>query len=177
MSMKRKLPTLQSLLAFEAVGRNGSLRKAAGELSVTHSAVSYQLRSLEDQTHIPLLRKKGRQIELTPQGRRLLSALTDSLDQIHGVLGELANPLTEHTIRIATTPAIASSPILEYLSEFVEQYQVVEFVWVPISLIDDSVDLVVSWREVHVPGEKEVTQIHTTYFRSAVRACSTSVHP
>jgi len=162
--MKRKLPTLQSLLAFEAVGRNGSLRRAAGELSVTHSAVSYQLRHLEEQIDVPLLGRKGRQIALTPQGRRLLNTLTDSLDQIHGVIGELKEPMSERTIKIATTPAIASAPILEYAREFIEQYQVVEFIWAPITQIDDTVDLVISWRDVHVPGEKEVTHIQTTYF-------------
>ncbi len=162
--MKRKLPTLQSLLTFEAVGRNGSLWKAAGELSVTHSAVSYQLRSLEDQMNVGLLEKKGRHVQLTHQGRQLLSTLTESLDRIHGTIGELKNDFTGRAIKIATTPAIASSPILEYASEFIEQFQLVEFIWVPIARIDESVDLVISWQDVHVPGEKEVTQIHTTYF-------------
>jgi LysR family glycine cleavage system transcriptional activator len=162
--MKRKLPTLQSLLTFEAVGRNGNLRRAASELSVTHSAVSYQLRHLEEQLEVPLLGRKGRQISLTPQGQRLLTTLTESLDQIHGMIGELKEPMSERSIKIATTPAIASSPILEYAREFMEQFRLVEFTWVPITQIDDTVDLVISWRDVHVPGEKEVTQIQTTYF-------------
>jgi LysR family glycine cleavage system transcriptional activator len=162
--MKRRLPTLQSLLTFEAVGRNGNLRRAASELSVTHSAVSYQLRHLEEQLDIPLLGRRGRQITLTPQGRRLLATLTESLDQIHGMIGELKEPTAERSIKIATTPAIASAPILEYAREFIEQFQLVEFTWVPITQIDDSVDLVISWRDVHVPGEKEVTHIQTAYF-------------
>lgn len=162
--MKRKLPTLQSLLTFEAVGRNGNLLRAAGELSVTHSAVSYQLRHLEEQLDIPLLERKGRQIALTPQGRRLLVTLTESLDRIHGMIGELKEPMAERSIKIATTPAIANAPILEYAGEFIEQFRLVEFTWVPITQLDDSVDLVISWRDVHLPGEKEVTQIQTTYF-------------
>lgn len=162
--MKRKLPTLQSLITFESVGRNGNLYRAATELSVTHSAVSYQLRYLEEQLDIPLLGRKGRQIVLTPQGRRLLTTLTETLDGIHGLIGELKEPLSERSIKIATTPAIASSPILEYAREFIELFRLVEFTWVPVSQIDETVDLVISWRDVHVPGEKEVTQIHTTYF-------------
>ena len=162
--MKRKVPTLQSLITFESVGRNGNLHRAASELSVTHSAVSYQLRHLEEQLDIPLLGRKGRQIVLTPQGRRLLATLTDSLDEIHGLIGELKEPLSERSIKIATTPAIASSPILEYAREFIEQFSLAEFTWVPITQIDETVDLVISWRDVHVPGEKEVTHIHTTYF-------------
>ncbi|GIK95875.1 MAG: transcriptional regulator [Alphaproteobacteria bacterium] len=162
--MKRKLPTLQSLITFEAVGRNGNLYRAASELSVTHSAVSYQLRHLEEQLEIPLLGRKGRQISITPQGQRLLATLTESLDRIHGVIGELQEPISERSIKIATTPAIASSPIMEYAREFIEQFRLVEFTWVPITQIDETVDLVISWRDVHMPGEKEVTHIQTTYF-------------
>ena len=46
--MKRNLPSLNALRAFEAAARLGSFSKAADELSVTHAAISHQIRGLEE---------------------------------------------------------------------------------------------------------------------------------
>ena len=162
--MRRHLPSLNSLVAFEAVGRNGNLQRAARELLVTHSAVSHQLRCLGEQVETALFEKNGRKLELTPRGRRLLETVTTSLDQIESVLSEINRDIGDRSLKIATTPAIASAPILEYVAEFIEQNQLADFSWVPIDQIDETVDLIISWRPVHVPGEKEVTHIHTNYF-------------
>ena len=71
---RRFLPSISSLLALEAVDRLGSATAAAEELALTHSAVSRQLKALQDQIGVTLLRREGKGLALTPAaecGQRL----------------------------------------------------------------------------------------------------------
>ena len=63
--MSYRLPPLNALRAFEAAARHLSFKKAADELSVTPTAVSHQIRGLEDYLGIPLFRRLTRALELT----------------------------------------------------------------------------------------------------------------
>ncbi|UYG04646.1 LysR family transcriptional regulator [Halomonas sp. LR3S48] len=69
--MLNSMPSLSALRAFEATARLGSVTAAAHELSVTHGAVSRQLRSLEEHFGVALFEKAGRGLELTSHGERL----------------------------------------------------------------------------------------------------------
>lgn len=80
--MPRELPSLNALRAFEAAARFESATRAAGELHVTHGAVSRQIRALEDTLGIALFSREGRGIKLTPAGRRLRDATSTALDQL-----------------------------------------------------------------------------------------------
>ena len=80
--MKRQLPPLHALRAFEAAGRLLSFSKAAQELSVTQGAVSRQIKVLEGFLKVPLFRRLTRQVELTEFGRAYLSIASSALDQI-----------------------------------------------------------------------------------------------
>ncbi|MBD3897312.1 LysR family transcriptional regulator [Halomonas sp. ML-15] len=68
--MLHSMPSLSALRAFEAAARLGSVTAAAEELSVTHGAVSRQLRSLEEHFGVALFAKAGRGLELTSHGQR-----------------------------------------------------------------------------------------------------------
>lgn len=76
------LPYLQYLPAFEAAARLGSVRQAAGELNLSPSAVSLQLKKLGEATGIALFRKSGRNVVLTQAGRDFSQAVAISLGQI-----------------------------------------------------------------------------------------------
>ena len=78
-------PPLAALRAFEAVARLGSLSRAAAELHVTKSAVSHQLRALETDLGVPLLRRGGtvRRAETTEAGADLLASVQQALSLIH----------------------------------------------------------------------------------------------
>lgn len=65
----RKLPPLNALKGFEAATRRQSVREAADELCLTHSAVSYQIQLLEEEFGVPLFAREGRSIVPTPEGR------------------------------------------------------------------------------------------------------------
>ena len=80
--MERELPPLNALRAFEAVARLGSVNAAAGELHVTHGAVSRQLKALENALGQPLVAKQGRGIALTPLGQRLRDSTLATFGQL-----------------------------------------------------------------------------------------------
>lgn len=78
--MSRDLPPLNALRAFEAVARLDSVSRAAGELHVTHGAVSRQLRLLEEALGTALFVRQGRGLALTPAGRQLQEATEAAFD-------------------------------------------------------------------------------------------------
>src|ERR1700748_2188545 len=80
---RRSLPPLNAVRAFEAAARLGSFKEAAAELSVTHGAVSQQVRLLEDWLGAPaLFRRSVRRVVLTPAGAVLLAEFGPALDRI-----------------------------------------------------------------------------------------------
>lgn len=80
---RRSLPPLNAVRAFEAVARLGSMKEAAVELSVTHGAVSQQIRLLEEWLGAPaLFRRSTRRVILTPAGAALLAEFGPALDRI-----------------------------------------------------------------------------------------------
>ncbi|KQY52098.1 LysR family transcriptional regulator [Lysobacter sp. Root494] len=87
--MSRDLPPLNALRAFEAVARLDSVSRAAGELHVTHGAVSRQLRVLEDALGTALFVRQGRGLALTPAGRQLQEATEAAFDPLRTRWAEL----------------------------------------------------------------------------------------
>lgn len=78
----RRLPPLNMLRAFEAAGRLLSVTHAARELSVTQSAVSHQIKALEEWLGVALVARNGRHLALTPPGAALLPGITGALDMV-----------------------------------------------------------------------------------------------
>ncbi|MFS8122606.1 transcriptional regulator GcvA [Rhizobium sp. BR 250] len=80
--MTDRLPPLQNLRAFEAVGRRLSMTRAAEELHVTHGAISRQIRALEDHLGTPLFRRLTRRLEFTEEGSAFFAAVTRLLSDL-----------------------------------------------------------------------------------------------
>ncbi|MFC0267173.1 LysR family transcriptional regulator [Kushneria aurantia] len=93
MSTPRSLPPLNALRAFEATARLGSVTAAAEELSVTHGAVSRQIRALEAHFATTLFDRAGRGLVLTRHGRRLHAGVGDAFtalsESCHGLAAEI----------------------------------------------------------------------------------------
>ncbi|WP_026380511.1 LysR substrate-binding domain-containing protein [Afifella pfennigii] len=80
--MRRRLPSLNALRAFEAAGRHGRMIHAAEELHVTHSAISRQVQQLEQSLGVALFEGPKNALRLTEAGRTLLPHLTAAFDQL-----------------------------------------------------------------------------------------------
>jgi LysR family glycine cleavage system transcriptional activator len=79
---RRNLPPLRALTAFEAAARLGSFRKAADELGITRSAISHQIKLLEDILGVDLFSRDGKRAELTGPGQVYYPAVREAFDQI-----------------------------------------------------------------------------------------------
>ena len=76
------LPPLAQLEAFEAAARTLSFTKAADELSLTQSAISRQIKALEEHLELALFRRLHRALRLTEEGQTLYHAVSDVLAQL-----------------------------------------------------------------------------------------------
>lgn len=81
-SARRFLPSIASLTCFEAVARLGSATSAAAELALTQSAVSRQLKTLEDQLSVSLLERRGRRLVLTARGAAYVIEVREILQHL-----------------------------------------------------------------------------------------------
>lgn len=97
----RKLPPLQSLLAFEAAARWLNFTRAAEELGTTQSAVSQQIRLLEVDIPALLFRRLPRGVALTAEGEALAEAVRRGLGEIQAAI-EALRPGRQRRIRLAT---------------------------------------------------------------------------
>ena len=80
--MSQSLPSLNALRAFDETARTLSVSRAAEQLSVTHGAVSRQIRQLEEQLGVRLFRREGRGLVLTPEGEQLCATTSQVFDQL-----------------------------------------------------------------------------------------------
>lgn len=112
------LPPLDQLEAFEASARHLSFTKAADELSLTQSAVSRQIAALEDHYALPLFRRLHRALRLTDEGQRLYHAVSDVLEQLHDVSGELKRDRGVKAVVVTTTPGFAGLWLIPRLPGF-----------------------------------------------------------
>lgn len=81
-SEARRLPSLNALRVFEAAARHLSFKAAAEELSVSQSAVSHQIKALEESLGIALFLRHPREVELTLRGQLYYPIMRDALDSI-----------------------------------------------------------------------------------------------
>lgn len=113
--MKRRMPTLNALRAFEVAGSTGSFTRAAALLSVTQSAVSRQVRQLEDQLGEVLLERHHHHLQLTAAGRSLLQALQRSFDGIELAVRGIQEQQHLSRLRVNVPPTFARRWLLPRL--------------------------------------------------------------
>ncbi len=115
---KYRLPPLDLLRSFEAVARHRSFTLAAEELCLTQSAVSRQIKALEDALGLSLFRRLHRAIDLTPEGQRLFESVTRGLDDVSACLTALgANPKAPQ-ITVSASVAFAWYWLMPRLERF-----------------------------------------------------------
>ncbi|PXF31471.1 glycine cleavage system regulatory protein [Pokkaliibacter plantistimulans] len=116
------LPPLPALRSFEAVARLGSVTLAATELFVTHSAISQQLRLLEDLLGVPLFIREGRGLRLTEDGRMYALQVRQALREISNATQLVRARPREGELVIATLPSFCSQWLLPRFPRFQQRY-------------------------------------------------------
>ena len=115
--MRTYIP-LNALRAFEAAARHLSFTRAAAELCVTPTAVSHQIRSLEEFLETPLFRRKGGKLALTAATSNALQELSDGFDKLESALLVLNRRGGRRKITVAASPSVASLWLMPRLQRF-----------------------------------------------------------
>ncbi|MFM0550578.1 transcriptional regulator GcvA [Paraburkholderia sediminicola] len=103
--MKRILPPLNALRAFEAAGRLGSFKEAAAELHVTHGAVSQHVRALEEWLGASLFERHNRRVALTPAAKAYLAEIGPLFEQLSQATARYGFPETVSRTLSVNAPA------------------------------------------------------------------------
>jgi len=112
------LPHLAFFQGFEAAARTLSFTKAAEELFITQSAVSRQIKALEDNLGLKLFERRPRSLTLTEDGQALYRIATDVLDRLQSATDQLRAETRARQLSITTTTGFASLWLIPRLSRF-----------------------------------------------------------
>ena len=117
----RKLPPLRALHAFEAAARHHSFAAAANELGVTPTAISHQIRQLEEACGVKLFQRRPRPLLLTSAGARLYPALRNGFDALATAMALLAEADAQTPLRVTSPNAFASKWLVPRLPKWREE--------------------------------------------------------
>jgi len=115
---------LNTLPAFRAVARRGQVRAAAEDLHLTHSAVSQQIRVLEQQLGVALFERRQQRVHLNAAGQALLQAVEPALDQLaQGMAAaRAAAGLAAQMLRLSVVPSFAQRWLLPRMRRWRAQH-------------------------------------------------------
>lgn len=117
--MRKGIPNLSALQAFEATARLGTFSRAAEELSLTHSAVYRQVASLEARLGVQLFTRVRRRIALTDHGAEYAGRIRHHLDQIEkDTFGLVSRTGMGRSLHIAVVPTLATTWLIPRLADF-----------------------------------------------------------
>jgi DNA-binding transcriptional LysR family regulator len=146
---RRRIPSLTSLVVFEAAARRLNFSKAADELGVTQAAVSRQIQGLEQELGFALFRRLHRRVELTERGQALSSGLSQSFNLIARTIADVQSQSKEDELVIGATIAFTQLWLLPRISEFRQSHPDTKIRLVsqdtPIDLEHDMVDVVIRY--------------------------------
>jgi len=154
--MGYRLPSLNALRAFEAAARLLSFQKAAEELFVTPSALSYQIKQLEEQLQMPLFVRLSRAVALTEAGRRLYPGIHEGFERMQGAVRTLGHTGQDKVLVVSSGPAFAAKWLAPRVYKFVDQHPDVELrIAAGLKLTDfnvDEVDVALRFGGGNYPG-------------------------
>lgn len=116
--MRKKLPSLTALRSFEAAARRSSFKDAAIELCVSHSAISHQVKLLEEQLGVELFTRKARSVELTRAGAIYFPVVRDAFDSINEATEQIIAPHAAGVVTIQVYSTFAIRWLIPRLPQF-----------------------------------------------------------
>jgi LysR family glycine cleavage system transcriptional activator len=151
------LPSVSALLAFESAGRHNSVTGAASELNLTQSAVSRQIRQLEDLLGVSLFRRSHQRVVLTKAGRLYLEEVAAILEHLDAATRRATTRSdTSMNLGLPVHHALATRWLLPRLPDFLSKNPGVTFNlsnhWSPLDLAAESLDCAIHCGASHWPG-------------------------
>ena len=116
--MRKSLPSLDLLRGFDAAARHLSFTRAAVELHVTQSAISRQIKALEDHLGLKLFRRLNRALLLTEEGQGLARAVASALSDIERAVTRLSALADDRPVTVTTTVSFAALWLVPRLARF-----------------------------------------------------------
>ncbi len=116
----RAIPPLPALLAFQRAAAQLSFRRAARDLALSPSAVSHQIRGLEERFGVRLFARGGRAVKLTPDGERYFEAVSGALAMLEDASRDLLREARggQGELRISSMPFFTSAVLIPALPSF-----------------------------------------------------------
>ncbi|MCP1536156.1 transcriptional regulator GcvA [Methylorubrum extorquens] len=172
MTMRRSLPPLATLRAFEAAGRRLSFRGAADELGVTPTAISHQIRLLEQTLGLRLFHRETRRVRLTAEGAVLLPVLRDGFDAFAEAIDQIRGRRAAGVLTLSAPTAFVAKWLVPRLADFRAAHPACDLrLHASDSLIDfarDGVDVAVRYG----PGPYSDFDAHRLLAERVTPACS-----
>ncbi len=124
--MEPKIPPLNLLRVFEVAGRRLSFKEAAKELYVTPSAVSHQIKSLEEQLGFALFRRHNRALALTKAGQEMFISVNQHLNALRQDVSRIVRRHGSPSVRAHILPFMASEYVIPNLHHFQMEHPDIE---------------------------------------------------
>ncbi len=176
--MIRRLPPFAPLVAFDSVARHRSFTRAADELGVTQSAISHQIRRLEDFFGVPLLKRLNPGVALTDDGARLYEELAPLLDGLSAIEPSMRHNSGRTTLRLGAGSSLAAWWLVRRLRAFRELHPEIEIEFVPVeseSAIELPLDVQIFWT---TQEQARATPLQAPLFRENIfPVCAPSLLP
>jgi len=154
--MTARLPSLNGLRAFEAAARHLSFTLAAAELNVTQTAISHQIRRLEEELGIRLFVRQNRALALTPEARDYLPGVRAAFNDLRLATDRLLRKDDDKVLTVSTLASLAAKWLLPRLTDFQEQHPGIDVrITTSTSLVDfqrDDVDAAIRYGRGQWPG-------------------------
>ncbi len=120
--LKKGLPPLEPLIAFEAAARHLSFTRAADELDLSQAAVSQQIRNLEQNLGTALFIRSHRAVRLSSAGRSYQHTVSSALRHLAAATTDLRKPARSERLTIAADQSIAAMWLMPRLPEFQQEH-------------------------------------------------------
>ena len=154
--MTARLPSLNGLRAFEAAARHLSFTLAASELNVTQTAISHQIRRLEEELGIRLFIRQNRALALTPEARDYLPGVRAAFNDLRLATDRLLRKDDDKVLTVSTIASLAAKWLLPLLTDFQESHPGIDVrITTSTSLVDfqrDNVDAAIRYGRGQWPG-------------------------
>jgi len=122
MSYSPRMPPIQYLTAFVASARHSSFKLAAGELNVSPSAISQQIKTLENHIGLPLFSRKKRELQLTKLGESFYQIAEKTIKSYETGFAHFVEQNFSSTIKVSMIPYVANEVVIPQLHHFHENF-------------------------------------------------------